>query len=357
MGYEIDFLQVGKSNGDAILLRYGDAQTGFTVHLIDGAYTDTAERIVTHIDTFYAGAAIDHMVLSHADDDHATGLIEVLKKRVVRNLWMNRPWQFAKEVVDNFHPNYTVEGLAKKMREMHPYLVELETIATQRNIPIHDAFQGDQIGAFTVLSPARDWYISLIPQLDKTPDNYGAMAQPTNVFAKATAVVKATVKWIKETWQLETLRDDLETSASNETSLVQWAKIDGHALLLTADVGPKGLEEAAAYAYAGKFLYPPKFVQVPHHGSRHNVSKKTLNWWLGEPLPDTSTTRGVAFCSVGEGDGAEDYPRKVVANAFLRRGYPVHVTRGTGKRQSHNMGDRPNWRPSEALRFSADVED
>jgi hypothetical protein len=63
----------------------------------------------------------------------------------------------------------------------------------------------------------------------------------------------------------------------------------------------------------------------------------------------------VAFCSVGEGDGADKYPRKVVSNAFLRRGYPVHATKGMGKRQQHQMQSR-GWVDSVAVPFSADVE-
>jgi hypothetical protein len=40
-------------------------------------------------------------------------------------------------------------------------------------------------------------------------------------------------------------RPTLTTSASNETSLIQWANIDKKAIVLTADVGPQGLNEAA----------------------------------------------------------------------------------------------------------------
>jgi hypothetical protein len=357
VGYEIEFLPVGESSGDAILVRYGDERNGYAIHLIDGAYTDTAERIIKHLDTYYGERIIDHMILSHADDDHATGLIEVLKNCVVSNLWMNRPWLHAAEVVQNFHGNYTVAGLASKMRELHPYLIELESIALRRRIPIHPTFQGAQIGAFTVLAPSRERYISLIPELDKTPTSYAPSAA-ADIFGGLGLLekIKAGVKWIKETWQRETLVDGLETSASNETCLVQWAQLDGHNVLLTADVGPKGLQEAAHYAYQRGILVPPQFVQVPHHGSRHNVSKSTLNWWLGEPLADpTATTRGVAYCSVGEGEKAEEYPRKVVSNAFLRRGYPVHVTRGISKRHYYNMPAR-NWGKSEPLPFSSDVE-
>ena len=40
------------------------------------------------------------------------------------------------------------------MREMHPYLVELEDLSAQQGTKIHDVFQGAVIGNFTVLAPS-----------------------------------------------------------------------------------------------------------------------------------------------------------------------------------------------------------
>ena len=44
MPYEIDFLNVGEGSGDSICLRHGDNQTGYTIHVIDGGHSDTAEK-------------------------------------------------------------------------------------------------------------------------------------------------------------------------------------------------------------------------------------------------------------------------------------------------------------------------
>jgi hypothetical protein len=61
MGYEIDFLPVGDSNGDAICIRYGTPQTGYTIHVVDGGFTDTAETVIDHIETYYGkGVTINH---------------------------------------------------------------------------------------------------------------------------------------------------------------------------------------------------------------------------------------------------------------------------------------------------------
>lgn len=349
--YEVDFLPVGNSNGDAIVIRHGE-ENAFYLHLVDGGYTDTADTIIKHIEKYYGeGCFIHHMILSHADNDHATGFVGVLEHFEVRNLWMNRPWLYAADILPHMHGSYTLQGLVDKIRDMHPYLVELEEIAESKGTVIHDAFQGDQIGVFTVLAPSKQRYIDLLPDLDKTPTSYKADAADSSGFLKG--LVEKAKQWLDETWDIETLSDNPDpTSASNETCVVQHAVIDGKSILLTADVGPEGLAEAADYAEALGILSPPRFVQIPHHGSRRNVTPTVLDRWLGTKVPK-GTSRGTAFCSVGE--NKPEYPRGQVKNAFQRRGYSVHSTRGSAK--SHYSGDgHPGWVVSTPEPFDEKVE-
>jgi beta-lactamase superfamily II metal-dependent hydrolase len=351
--YNIDFLPVGDSNGDAIVIRYGE-ENAFYLHVVDGGYTDTADTIIKHIDKYYGeGCFIHHMVLSHADNDHAMGLIGVLEHFEVRNLWMNRPWLYAADILPHMHGNYELPGLIKEIRDKHPYLVELEEIAGSKGTVIHDVFQGDRIGEFTVLAPSRERYISLLPDLGKTPTSYkdAAGGSLTGGFLKG--LVEAAKKWLDETWDIETLSNNPDpTSASNETCVVQHAVIDGDPILLTADVGPDGLNEAADYAEKIGILKPPKFAQVPHHGSRRNVTPTVLDRWLGGKM-ENGKVYGTAFCSVGK--DKPEYPRGQVKNAFLRRGYPVHPTRESAKSSSSGKG-HPGWVTSTPEPFDDKVE-
>jgi hypothetical protein len=352
MGYEVDFLPVGNSNGDAICVRWGTPDN-FFLNVIDGAFKETGDQIVDHIHATYGTKVfINNMVLSHADNDHAPGLIEVLRRIEVRHLWMNRPWLYAREVVQHFHGNFTEQGLADRMRELHPYLIELEKIATEKKIPISELFQGAVIGAFTVLAPSRERYIRLIPGLEKTPQSYA----DKSVLERAMDAIKGVAASVFESFDIETLSENPPaTTASNETSVVQLGVFDSGTVLLTADVGPEGLNEAADYAALLGRLKPPTFVQVPHHGSRRNVTPSILNRWLGEPLADPDVKRGTAFVSIGK--DADIYPRKRVKNAFIRRGYIVHATRGTSRRHSREFGERDGWVASVPEAFSEDVDD
>src|SRR6202022_2918221 len=121
----------------------------------------------------------------------------------IHTLWMNRPWDYVDEVLDKFHGAYTREGLIMKMREMHPYLVEMEKIAERRGIPILAPLQGAQIGAFTVLAPSRARYVRLIPDLDKTPPSY-ASDSPADLGTLLGRALGGIVEKIKESLNLET---------------------------------------------------------------------------------------------------------------------------------------------------------
>jgi len=348
MGYEVDFLPVGNSNGDAICIRYGTDATGYTIHVVDGGYADTGQAVVDHIRQYYgAPGFVDHVVLSHADQDHASGLMTVMERCTVGALWMNRPWLYAAEIIDNFHANYTVQGLWKTIREAYPLLVELERIAISKGVPIYEVFAGTQIGAFTVLAPTRQRYLALIPELDRTPTSY-ADAKKTTGQILAEALRKA-VKWVESWWAENLDENPPPVSASNETSLVQLGMIDGRTILLTADVGPVGLTEAANVAAHYGVLSPPNVVQIPHHGSRRNVTPTVLNRWLGPPVAE-GTNRGTAFCSVGL--NKPEYPRHRVKNAFLRRGYGVIATRDTWKSSYYQLPPKPGSVPVASEPFS-----
>ncbi len=328
--YEIDFLPVGTkaSSGDAIAIRYGNHATGFTIHVVDGGYSDTAPGLIKAIRDGYGAYNVSHVVLTHADSDHSAGLVEVMRTLNVQALWMNRPWLYAADIIHHFHGNWTVEGLVNRLREKFPILVELEDIARQRGIPVFEAFQGTQIGEFIVLAPSRNRYLDLLPDFDKTPERKTTADNAASLLIRfMVESARNVVRWIGETWTGETLSETPEpTSASNESSLVQMACIDGHQLVLTGDVGPVGLHEAAQYAEGLFGRLAPRFFQVPHHGSRRNVTPSALNRWLGPIKPLKSAVIGTAYCSAAPED--EDHPRMKVRNAFIRRGYEFFVTKG-----------------------------
>ena len=80
MSFAVEFLPVGDSDGDAILIQYGTAESYFLT-LLDGGYASNGKQVVEHIHEHYGRNVIIHnMVVSHSDNDHAAGLYRGLQE-------------------------------------------------------------------------------------------------------------------------------------------------------------------------------------------------------------------------------------------------------------------------------------
>jgi len=234
------------------------------------------------------------------------------------------------------------------------------------NCSIYYPFQGSQIGPFVALGPRRETYLNLLPQFEKTPDPDQALIESANLwigkassrllaklFEKAVAKVQ---KWIHESWNNERLKDGGITSASNESSVVLYADVgENRRYLLTGDAGVNALTWAANYAkLSGYALQQFSFVQIPHHGSRRNVGPTVLNELLGRIQPE-GTHSFAAFVSAPVED--DSHPRKIVLNAFMRRGGKVIATQGTNKVHWGGFSARGGYSTAEPLPFSNTVEE
>lgn len=317
-------MPIGTGDGDAICIRYEMPGGNLATTVIDGGYAETGEKIVEHLSSVYRDLRIREVVLTHADDDHARGLATVLEECGVGILRMNRPWLYAEHVVHYFHRNWTVKGLVNDLRDRHSTLVELEEIANRRGTKVASVFQGERYGPFTVLAPSKTRYISLIPDMSRTPQVFG-QRRTVGAFIERVSDVVATRT--RESWGLETLQDlPPATGASNESSVVHLFQMPAFSALLTGDAGPDALNEAFDFATELGVNRSLQLFQIPHQGSRRNLTPTVLDKWLGSPIPQGGSTRGTAYCSVGT--NKDGHPRKRVQNALHRRGYPVQVGRG-----------------------------
>ncbi|WP_293941563.1 MBL fold metallo-hydrolase [Sphingomonas sp.] len=342
MEYEIEFHPVGDASkaGDAISLRYWDG-TNHQIIIVDGG-TDTAgEVLVEHIRLHYgADTHISHVINTHPDTDHACGLRAVLKNFSVGTLWLHGVWHHAEEMLPYFSdPRWTVGGLEKAIRKNYGVISELLDLAAEKNIPVYEPFQGTQIGPLTVLSPSRWSYLRLVPQFRKTPAANTNALEADNMLLQSGGIASwiaralaGAMSWITEDWSIELLKENPVTAAENETSTVLFGRFGDARILLTGDAGANALSWSIQFASnQGLPIFQPTLMQVPHHGSRSNVSPSVLNELLGPPQTEGSPARGVAVVSAPKDDTT--HPRNMVMNAFLRRGYPVNKTQGAYYRQ------------------------
>lgn len=353
MRYEIDFLGLRKEtkDADAICFRYCDETLQrYVVGVYDGGLTEYGVALKEHLRKYYfnndPNPKIDYVICSHPDQDHAVGLTEILENFEVGVLVMNRPWLYVDELIQRgFAGRMKNASLEKSLRESYPYADELETLAKDKGIPIQEGFQGTDIdGHLTILSPSRDLYLQLLVESSKTPlheDAHNLLAYIKNAI---------------ETWTNELIREDVETSAENESSIVVLGDMGEERFLLTGDAGIRALGAAADYAETNIYsLQTVDVQQIPHHGGRHNVSPSILNRVVGRIVPEGTMPTKTAIVSVAAGT---DHPKKMVVNAYIRRGANVCEARTATLWHRHgDMPSREGWDTAETLKFSKEVED
>lgn len=369
MKCEIEFLPVGTGSkpGDAIVIRYGEPNA-YELMIVDGGTLESGEALVRHVQANFPGKAIAHVVSTHPDSDHASGLRTVVENLRVSNLWLHVPWIHATETMPYFeNKNWTEQGLSAAIRKEYDIIGDICDTALARGVHIFEPFAGTAVGPFTVLSPHRTVYNLFLPQFDRTPapdqsaiEAKGLWIQKQKpspplsaLFEKAVAKVQ---KWVPESWGTERLRDGGVTSASNESSVVLYGAFEHGTVLLTGDAGIWALSLAARYAEQNQLpLQQFDFVQVPHHGSRRNVGPTILNQLVGPIQPQGTGRRFTAFVSAPQND--DTHPRKMVTNAFMRRGGLVIATQGSKKIHYGGFPSRQSYQDAQALDFANQVEE
>jgi len=343
MNYEIDFLPVGNGgkSGDAICLRW-EENNKYKVMVIDGGTKESGENIVEHIQKHYATSIVDYVVNTHPDQDHASGLSIVLEKLTVKELWIHRPWNYTKQIIDYFKDRrITEESLKRRLEKSFSYSKPLEDLAIEKKTTIKEPYQGKMIGIFEVLSPSKQWYLyDLIPDFSKTPDKKEGVL--TEGFESLKAKVLA---WIEESFDKETLKTDGTTSADNESSIVLYTKINDKGILFTGDAGIRALNKA--YEFKEGISEKLNFIQVPHHGSRNNVNPDILDKILGDKGQEEKGK--IAFISASK--DSTKHPRQTVINAFIRRGCKIIATQGSSKWHHRGTPKREGYSTAEPLTF------
>lgn len=352
--FEIDFLDVeSKKSGDAIPLRYSiDGTT--RIHVTDGGFQATGDLVVDHINKYYGSPNyIDAVIVTHPDSDHAGGPRKLFDEYEIGELWMLRPWLYAEELINRFSRFTSVDNLVQRLKELYPNLAALEELALEHGVKISEPFQGEKIGEFSVLAPSKTRYLDLVVESEKTPES--TKEEEQSLVEAAGQFFDEAINFIKSAWGDEYFPDD-DTSPENNMSVIQYACLCDKKILLTGDAGRAALDEAADFApNVGLQLPGIDRMQVPHHGSRHNVSTEVLDRWLGakhEAQPDLGSFTAVVSAAKED----KDHPRKSVVRSFMHRGAKVISTEGSNKKIGHNAPERKNWVTVDPLPYPEDQE-
>lgn len=358
--FEIDFLDVETAkSGDAITIRY--CKNGMqSIHVVDGGFKGpedgegTGDKVIRHIMKYYGTNKINRVVVTHPDGDHAGGLRKVLESCEVDELWMLKPWDYTDELIERFARLRSEERLADKLKECYPNIAALEEIANRRGIPIKTPFQGAKIGEFTVLAPTKGRYIDLIEQSEKTPEVKSAQVS----LARFSVIFESVKNFVRAAWGDENLSNK-PTSAENNMSVVQYAELNNQKIMLTGDAGREALEEAKNYLINNLFVSLPgiDYFQVPHHGSRRNISSELLDEICGRKLSILEKGKKKFTAVISSAKEDEHHPRKAVLRALMHRGAEVITTEGKALCCSRNASCREGWKPVTPEVYPEEQED
>jgi beta-lactamase superfamily II metal-dependent hydrolase len=328
MSVEIEFLAVGdeSSGGDAAIIALTPAYAPRKIIVVDGGYQRNGEEIVTKIHEWYGTNTVDLVVSTHPDQDHISGLLTVIERMNVRELWMHLPWNHSAELASLRRYSFKSDRLSAVAEASLTQASSLEDLARSRGIPIFEPFAGRTTadGRFTILGPDESFYRE---QLALMPDTSSAFS---SIASKLADAARNVVRFVEDL-VTDNLSDSETTSPRNNTSAISLVRDpeSNYAALLTADAGIAALERVVPLLRQAGF-HPGglNLIQVPHHGSRHNVGPTVLNDLLGPTGIDGG--RGHAVVSVPAKNPKGHHPSKRVTNAFRRRGYPVTATQGSG---------------------------
>lgn len=342
MAYEIDFIGLKGSadDADAIAMRWKKANDdGYIVGVIDGGFTSHGEALVEHLNNYYFKDTdrkiIDFVICTHADQDHASGLIEIINNFEVNALYMNIPWNYIDELLKHKkYWNTSENSLRKKLKTTYSFVDALEQAAREKGVEVYEAFAGTKIeDKLTVLSPEKAFFIESIIN-----DKNVALLE----MAKRASEEISEPEMIAAEWDKDDLYIGKGTTPVNEASIVIFGDV-GEGILLTGDAGVNGLNKANKYANTKgiNLADSVKVYKIPHHGSRRNLDTETMNNIVGPMVKKGGKTGKYAFVMCGE---TSDHPKKVIVNAFIRRGVDVFVAnRTTVTRRMGNMPDRAGW--------------
>jgi beta-lactamase superfamily II metal-dependent hydrolase len=299
-GLEIDMLSLG--DADSILVTLWTYDTPIRV-LIDGGNNSSYEAVSTFLLNRQIGY-IDQLVCSHPHEDHAGGLVELLKDKRFQfgKAWVHIPDNHGDLAqIQNSLYFYINRSIARSIHESLQTTNHLLVALGERDIPVDEPFAGSDIGFLKVCGPTVEFYAEQISSLlDERTIQEAVTSMQVRDFISETQ---------PESEISKSLFVDPRASPLNDTSVILSTTFLDAKFLFTADAGAQALDLAKGQ-FALRDCY---WVQIPHHGSRHNVTASLLEHFGPQ----------IAYVSA---EGNRKHPSRAIVNALKSKDCIVYST-------------------------------
>jgi beta-lactamase superfamily II metal-dependent hydrolase len=269
--------------GDSLLLEFGDGAHRGRILIDCGFKSSYTDSVRTRLATLEGDRKLDLLVVTHVDLDHINGVLEMFnddtRPVTFDDVWFNsfEHLQGKRLVQDTF------EGFGGPEGE------ELSAALIASNQPWNKAFDGHPVTTTSAMTPIRDGLTikvlspsaarltALIPKWEQECMNAGIKPGVDATEPSGSPFEAFGTLTVDEVRHHAETPFTAEGSESNGSTIAVLVEHEGQRALLTGDASAEQLIEAIrplADAAGGRL--PLDLMQVPHHGSRGNLSKELL---------------------------------------------------------------------------------
>lgn len=325
MPLEIDMLDVG--NADAIVIQVYDDYDHKTI-LIDGGNTSDGSRVVSHVEKWTPGT-IDLLINTHPDADHVDGLHRVVDELTIGHAFIHDPTahhENARSLMRQLRNSDS--DIARAVYKSLSSANDLISLLDSKLIPRSEPFTGQSVplpdnSKITIVGPTEEFYGQLLEEMEATLGPSSPERQVEDLKAALAELREDQVRSHAQTPE-EVLDEKNDESPSNNSSVLTLLTYRDNLYLFTGDAGPNALE-MACQSYALREL---KWLQIPHHGSRRNLTSGLVDHFSPQ----------IAYVSAKGGED-DKHPNSNVVQALKNVECTVYGTNKSGSLWHHRDSD------------------
>jgi len=269
MGIKFEFLKAGK--GDCILISIDEGTSNGKNILIDGGVSKTYDNSTHGIGTLKSKLrrikSLDLVVLTHIDDDHICGLIQLLKDNEhvgkIKELWFNSS-DYIKVDISSDEKGYGQSNYFRELINSHSHIKYRSDIFIE-NQKIYNFSKDIEL---ILLSPYKE-------QLDKLEKAQKAWEKERKKKGKEISTPCRDESSMEKTSMLneEYKVGETEKNASSIAFILRYRKEKNFLFLADADINVIN----SSLRKLDKNLLNFDFVKLSHHGSfKNNINKEFL---------------------------------------------------------------------------------
>jgi beta-lactamase superfamily II metal-dependent hydrolase len=323
MQFEIEMLSVGVA--DAMILRYFNTHDQEVVILIDAGNKGDGEKIVDQINKYTDQKYIDLAICTHPDGDHIGGFFYVVEHIQINEFWIHDPAKH-KVAIQKLREDLNLDN---KMEKALKYVFEslnfsetlIQLIDRKKIKRDREPFAGLKFdyAPLWVVGPTEDYYEKLLSRFRDID----------LLFEEESMLIKGIEggESISEALTSKQIIDrNNDGSKENNSSVILFFRPEEGRYLFTSDAGPFALKKA----HDQFDLSDLDWLDVPHHGSRYNISTELIQ--IFKPK--------VAYISC---DGSRHYPNPAVVKELKKTNCKVYSSATGSKIHKKGMDRRPGY--------------